>query len=180
MRFKFTLFLILANVLTFDLILYESGKSDVADSVRRAIFSAGISKISVKDSSGEFSLTLEKKDWFITSPFRWAANPFTVNRLLTELRFLGADGGFSVAEARATGSTLADYGLENPRATLSVSDDAGTRQIRIGNATPDRKSVYVLSPDGSEIIPAPKSFLDVISNFDVIETCRSGVTAMAK
>lgn len=163
MRFKFTLFLILANVLTFGLILYESGKSDVADSVRRAIFSAGISKISVKDSSGEFSLALEKKDWFITSPFRWAANPFTVNRLLTELRFLGADGGFSVAEARATGSTLADYGLENPRATLSVSDDAGTRQIRIGNATPDRKSVYVLSPDGSEIIPAPKSFLDVIS-----------------
>ncbi|MGN0835531.1 MAG: DUF4340 domain-containing protein [Candidatus Spyradosoma sp.] len=150
-------------MLTFGLILYESGKSDAADSVRRAIFSAGISKISVKDSSGEFSLALEKKDWFITSPFRWAANPFTVNRLLNELRFLGADGGFSVAEARATGGTLADYGLENPRATLSVSDDAGTRQIRIGNATPDRKSVYVLSPDGSEIIPAPKSFLDVIS-----------------
>ena len=24
------------------------------------------------------------------------------------------------------------------------------------------------------------AFLDVISNFDVIETCRSGVTAMAK
>lgn len=165
MRFKLTVFLLVANILTFGLILHESGKTEVAGSVSRSLFSAGISKIAVSGTTlGKgFLLELRKKDWFITEPYTWPANPFVVNPLLNDLRFLGDEGSFSVEEAKTAGSSLADYGLENPVLTLAVSDDAGTHTLKIGKETPDARGVYVLSPDGKQIILAKTSLLKNLS-----------------
>lgn len=165
MRFKLTIFLLIANILTFGLILHESGKTEIAGSISRSLFSAGISKIEVAGTNiGEgFLLELRKKDWFIAKPYTWPANPFVVNPLLNDLRFLGDEGSFSVEEAKTAGSTLADYGLENPMLTLSVSDDAGTHVLKIGKETPDARGVYVLSPDGTQIILAKTSLLKNLS-----------------
>lgn len=165
MRFKLTLFLLVANILTFGLILYESGKTEVAGNISRSLFSAGISKIAVSGNSVRdgFLLELRKKDWFIAKPYTWPANPFIVNPLLNDLRFLGDEGSFSVEEAETAGSSLADYGLENPALTLAVSDDAGTHTLKIGKETPDARGVYVLSPDGKQIILAKNSLLKNLS-----------------
>ena len=165
MRFKLTLFLLVANLLTFGLILHESGKTEVAGSISRSLFSAGISKIAVTGNNiGEgFLLELRKKDWFIAKPYTWPANPFVVNPLLNDLRFLGDEGSFSVEEAAAAGSALSDYGLENPLLTLAITDDAGTHQLKIGKETPDARGVYVLSPDGKQIILAKTSLLKNLS-----------------
>lgn len=165
MRFKLTAFLLVANILTFGLILYESGKTEIASNISRSLFSAGISKISVSGSSVRegFLLELRKKDWFIAKPYTWPANPFVVNPLLNDLRFLGDEGSFSVEEVETAGSSLADYGLENPMLTLAVSDDAGTHTLKIGKETPDARGVYVLSPDGKQIILAKNSLLKNLS-----------------
>lgn len=165
MRFKLTVFLLVANILTFGLILHESGKTEVAGNVSRSLFSAGISKIAVSGVNlGEgFLLELRKKDWFIAKPYAWPANSFAVNPLLSDLRFLGDEGSFSVEEVKTAGSSLADYGLENPALTLAVSDDAGTHTLKIGKETPDARGVYVLSPDGKQIILAKSSLLKNLS-----------------
>ncbi len=165
MRFKLTLFLLVANLLTFGLILHESGKTETAGSISRSLFSAGISKIAVTGNNiGEgFLLELRKKDWFIAKPYTWPANPFVVNPLLNDLRFLGDEGSFSVEEAEAAGSALSDYGLENPLLTLAITDDAGTHLLKIGKETPDARGVYVLSPDGEQIILAKTSLLKNLS-----------------
>lgn len=165
MRFKLTLFLLVANILTFGLILHESGKTEIAGNISRSLFSAGISKISVAGNNlGDgFLLELRKKDWFIAKPYSWPANPFVVNPLLNDLRFLGDEGSFSVEEAQVAGSSLADYGLENPALTLDVTDDAGTHTLKIGKETPDARGVYVLSPDGKQIILAKTSLLKSLS-----------------
>ncbi len=158
MRFKFTIFLLLANFVAFGLIVFQTTKSISRLDFEHSIFSAGISKISISPSVGEkFSLQAQKKSWEISEPFVWQANAFAVRQLVAELRFLEANSGFSVAEALATGSSLADYGLENPSLVVAVTDDAGTRELKFGKETPDGKSVYALSPDGKRVIPAPKS-----------------------
>ena len=165
MRFKLTVFLIVANLITFGLIFFESSRDPADVRVEQSIFSAGITKIVVsgKGTGETFSLELDNKEWFIVSPFRWIANPFEVNRILNELRFLDIGGGFSVKEAISTGNTLANYGLETPRVTVNVTDDSGTRALKIGNATPDGHSVYVMTPDSNRIIPAPLSLLENLS-----------------
>ncbi|MCD8283396.1 MAG: DUF4340 domain-containing protein [Opitutae bacterium] len=164
MRFKLTIFLLLANVAAFGLIIYETTKSAARPEFEQSIFSAGISQISISAPATGESFTLEErgKSWVVSQPFEWQANSFAVRQMISELRFLGADGGFSVGEAKAHGSTLADYGLETPSLIVSVTDDAGVRELKFGKATPDGNGVYALSPDGKRIIPAAKSlFLSV-------------------
>lgn len=165
MRFKLTIFLVVANILTFGLILHESGKTEIAGNISHSLFSAGISKIEVAgiNAGRGFLLELRKKDWFIVKPYTWPANPFVVNPLLNDLRFLGDDGSFSVEEAETAGNSLADYGLENPALTLAVTDDGGVHTLKIGKETPDGRGVYVLSPDGTQIILAKTSLLKNLS-----------------
>lgn len=161
MRFKFTIFLILANLATFGLILHESGKGSRALQAELPIFSTGVSKISVASAAaGElFSLEMRGKEWFLTKPFVWQANPFAVNSVLNELRFLGSEDGFRIEDAQSMGNTLANYGLEVPSVVVTVKDDVGERTLKIGKTTADGSNVYVLSPDGKRIVPAPKSLL---------------------
>lgn len=165
MRFKLTLFLVVANLVTFGLIWKNAGGNAETEISAQSLFSTDISQVSVRDAAGSVAFSLEREglDWSVEKPFPWRANPFAVKRLLDELRFLDAGLGFSVEEVAGAGNTLSSYGLEKPSAIVSVSDSAGTRELFIGNTTADGRSVYVLSPDKKSIIPAPMSLLNAIS-----------------
>ncbi len=165
MRFKLTLFLIVANLAMFGLIWKNAGGNAETEISAQSIFSSDISQVSVRDANGAVAFSLERDgvDWSVEKPFPWRANPFAVKNLLDELRFLDAGLGFSVEEVAGAGNTLSSYGLEKPAAVVSVRDSAGTRELFIGNTTADGRSVYVLSPDKKSIIPAPMSLLNAIS-----------------
>lgn len=165
MRFKLTLFLIVANLITFALIWQNSGGDAETEISAQSLFSADITEIDVSASDADASFALERRErgWFLKKPFNWRADAFAVNRLLSELRFLDNSLGFSVEEVAGTGNTLSSYGLENPAASVSVKDLVGTHELKIGKTTPDGRSVYVLSPDGKHIIPAPISLLNAIA-----------------
>lgn len=165
MRFKLTLFLVVANLVTFGLIWKNAGGNAETEISAQSLFSADISQVSVRNAAGSVAFSLEREglDWSVEKPFPWRANPFAVKRLLDELRFLDAGLGFSVEEVAGAGNTLSSYGLEKPSAIVSVSDSAGTRELFIGSTTADGRCVYVLSPDKKTIIPAPMSLLNAIS-----------------
>ena len=165
MRFKLTLLLIIANLITFGLIWENAGGNAETEISAQSLFSADISDVSVTAANAGTSFSLERRerDWFLEKPFSWRADAFAVNRLLSELRFLDNSLGFSVEEVAGAGNTLSSYGLEKPAATVTVRDLSGTHTLQVGKTTPDGRSVYVLSPDGKYIIPAPISLLNAIS-----------------
>lgn len=165
MRIKLTLFLIVANIITFGLVWRNAGGNAETEISAQSLFTADISGVSVRTAANEIAFSLEKRDrdWFMTQPFVWRADAFAVNRLLGELRFLDNNLGFSAEEVADAGNSLASYGLQKTAATVAVKDAAGTHELRIGKTTPDGRSVYVLSPDARFIIPAPISLLNAIS-----------------
>lgn len=165
MRFKFTLLLLFANIVTFAFIWNAAGGNAETEISAQSLFAADISEVSVRDGADACSFSVERRgrDWFLEKPFPWRADAFAVNRLLNELRFLDNSLGFSVEEVLDAGNTLSSYGLEKPVAVVTVNDSSGTHSLRIGKTTPDGRSVYVLSPDGKFIIPAPMSLFNAIS-----------------
>lgn len=165
MRFKLTLCLIVANLITFGLIWQNAGGNAETEIPAQSLFAADISDISVSTANTDASYSLERRErgWFLEKPFSWRADAFAVNRLLSELRFLDNSLGFSVEEVAGAGNTLSSYGLEKPAVTVTVKDLAGTHRLQVGKTTPDGRSVYVLSPDEKYIIPAPISLLNAIS-----------------
>lgn len=166
MRFKLTFLLLVANLITFALIWKNAGGNAETEISAQSLFSADISEVSVETSAKNaepFALERRGRDWFLEKPFVWRADAFAVNRLLNELRFLDDSLGFSVEEVADAGNSLSSYGLENPGVSVTVKDSAGTRRLGVGKTTPDGRSVYVLSPDGKFIIPAPMSLLNAIS-----------------
>lgn len=165
MRFKLTLFLIIANLITFGLIWENAGGNAETEISAQSLFAADISGVAVSSANTgmSFALNRQERGWVLEKPFSWRADAFAVNRLLSELRFLDNSLGFSVEEVANAGNTLSSYGLEKPTVTVTVKDLAGTHNLQIGKTTPDGRSVYVLSPDGKFIIPAPISLLNAIS-----------------
>ncbi len=168
MRFRFTLFLLVANLAVFGLIWNNARERNRERPPSELVFPVDATRIRfVAADSADESYELKQKSgrWSLDKPFEWPANAWTVQKILDELRFVSRDQGFTLEEVKALGNTLASYGLDKPRYTLTVSagdaEGAGRRdtEVLIGAMTPDGSAVYLLSPDGKTVLPAPKSLL---------------------
>ena len=168
MRTKVTLVLIFLNVALFFFIFkFERNWRTEAASreARRRVLGPEAANIRTLDITatapgGNFSLARERDTWFITKPLdRWPANPHAVSTILHGLQLLEHDASFAVADLSKNSQTLADFGLDKPKLTVAfVSGDlpatgatAPSTTLRIGDATPDGKRLYVLSPDGTRV-----------------------------
>ncbi|MDB6167853.1 MAG: hypothetical protein JWM88_717 [Verrucomicrobia bacterium] len=168
MRTKVTLVLLFMNVALFFYIFQVERRqqTDRAYQVTRAnVLGAEAADIrSIEVTGGTHVLSLAKRGdtWFVTSPLEWPANPNAVNRILTELQFLRHETSFNVADLAKSGQSLADYGLEKPSLTLTITSGDpsspsradGTTQVtklQIGDLTKDGLRLYLLSPDRERI-----------------------------
>jgi hypothetical protein len=176
-RTKVTLVLIFLNVALFFFIFkFERNWRTEAASLeaRRRVLgpeAANIRTLEVNRAGGvAFSLVRNRDDWSLTAPLNWPANPHAVSSILNELQLLEHDTSFRVADLAKTGQALADYGLDNPKVTVTFSSgDAtgtGTRPpttLRIGDVTKDGKRLYVLSPDGQRIHVVGRTLINTLS-----------------
>jgi len=168
MRTKVTLVLLFLNVALFFFIFQFERRWRTEESwkeARRRVLGAEAADIrSLEITGGTHVLALAKRGdtWFVTSPLEWPANPNAINRILTELQFLEHETSFNVADLAKSGLTLANYGLDQPRLTITITsgDPASpslaanpTRvtRLRIGDSTKDGLRLYLLSPDGERI-----------------------------
>lgn len=108
---------------------------------------------------------LEKSNgsWELTKPVRWPANPFAVNRILSQLQFLERETSFPVEDIGSSGQTLADFGLQPPEIVLTYRSGDLTHDLKIGRVTDIGNRLYMLAPDEERIHVVNRSLLDSLS-----------------
>ena len=159
MRFKFTLFLLALNIITFGLILSLNKKTEQADSqsgglsamIGREVIEADRIELNGKGLDTPRILEHDGSSWKITAPMQWSANYFAINRMLNQLQFLEEEASFSVAEIKQTGQTLADYGLDEPQLHLTISHQDESIELSVGTATEIGNKFYLLGPSKKDI-----------------------------
>jgi hypothetical protein len=167
MRTKVTLVLVFLNVALFFFIFkFERGwrTEQAALEARRRVLgpeTADLRTIRI-DGPGLTPVNLVRSgdNWALTEPLEWPANPHAVSRIVNELQFLEHETSFSVADLERNNQSLADYGLDAPK--LSVTFTAGGTPggaaatgapvtLQIGDETKVGNRLYVLSPDGRRV-----------------------------
>jgi hypothetical protein len=180
MRSKVTLVLLFLNVALFFFIFYFERDWRIeraSQEARRRVLgpeASNIRSLEVTGSSPGSSFSLERRGdaWFLTKPVEWPANPNAVSRILNELQFLEHETSFSTRDLEKNGQKLADYGLDQPRLTLSFNSgdegtpgapDSRTTVLRIGDTTKVGDHLYLLSSDGEKIHVVGRSLADALS-----------------
>ena len=168
MRFQFTAFLLVLNIITFSLIVLLN-KNAADDNIQAGGLSGMISREAIEATRLELSgegldtariLEREGSSWKIKQPIQWPANYFAVNRILNQLQFLEEEASFSVDEIKRTGQSLADYGLENPRIKLSIINEDETIELGVGNVTEIGNNFYILGPDKKNVFVVNRQFIN--------------------
>lgn len=168
MRYKFTVILLLLNLIAFSTIVFlnqqakhnDSSSSGLSGQIGREIIEADRIELRSKNLPTARILTRNGATWSITEPMQWPANYFAVNRILNQLQFLEEDASFSVDEIEKTGQSLADYGLEDPLVELKIAEGDNTLTLRIGTLTEIGNNVYILGPDQQKIFVVDRQVID--------------------
>ncbi len=170
MRARLTFILLAANILLFGLIFflqYQNGLGTRGDSSRR-VFGPEASnldylEIRLAEEKEARVLRREGDSWNIKTPVQWPANFFAVNRILQQIEFLERETSFRASELENSTQTLADYGLEDPRATLIFGRGSQRLEVRVGEATDIGNRLYILDPSKEWIHVVPRAFAESLS-----------------
>ncbi len=167
MRWKSTLFLLLANLFVFATFYIVSQKSPLLVQAENNFSSAllkDIAWIEIRAALGKETYRFERRvhDWEIIKPWRWPANTFAIEKLLTQLRFLEKEVSFSVSSIAQSNQTLADYGLQEPLLTLVLGTTQQELKLKIGQQTQVGNRLYVLDEQNQQIIAVKKESLDTL------------------
>lgn len=184
MRSKFTLILLALNLGVFGYLLYSErpwSATGRMDDNRRRVLGPEAASLSALEISSATDLTaapgaaarsvrLERRGeaWFLSAPLDWPANDFAVRRILNELQFLENETSFPVADLARNGQSLSDYGLDQPRLTVTctptATDAAATPFVLKIGATPAvGNRLYILSPDGTRVHVVGQSLAAALS-----------------
>jgi hypothetical protein len=169
MRFKFTIFLLALNLITFGLIVSLNKKPQNIDAhtgglsgmIGREVIEADRIELNGKGLDAPRILENDGSSWRMTAPMQWAANYFAINRMLNQLQFLEEEASFSLDEITQTGQTLADYGLEEPWLHLTIFQQDESIELSVGTATEIGNNFYLLGPSKEDVF---------VVNSEVIES----------
>lgn len=103
----------------------------------------------------------DEQNWYMQQPLPWPANPYALLVLLNKLQFLGGTTLMSREEWTASQASLADYGLEEPRISITVWEGDKKQSFALGDTIAPGKYLYVLSPGQDYIFRADKDLLDL-------------------
>ncbi len=188
MRTKVTLILILLNVALLAVIIYSrrewQADQDLARLSKRVFGNEAINtkSLEITSAGSDQKILLERSGpnatWDIKSPINWPANDFAVRPIIHELEFLEPQTSFPVEGLERNGQSLADYGLNPPRLTLtftrtSPQPDAPdiTTRLKIGDTAKIGNRLYILSPDEKTVHVVGRSLSDkLIVGMDELRT----------
>jgi hypothetical protein len=120
-----------------------------------AVEKAKVKEIAFTKSEGEtVRVVKEGEEWKLSAPAAAPADTAQIDGLLTSIE--SAEMSEVVIEQPAS---LATYGLDKPKMTVSVTADAAPLELQLGNKTPDESSVYAKHPAKSRVFTVP-SYLE--------------------
>ena len=168
MRFKFTIFLLALNVISFGLIAYlnhqarqiEPSTGGLSGQIGRELIDADRIELHGRGIETPRILEREGSTWYLLKPMQWSANYFAINRILNQLQFLEEEASFPVDDIEKTGQSLADYGLENPLLRIVITAGEESISLSIGTLTEVGNNVYLLGPDEREIFVVNRQVID--------------------
>jgi hypothetical protein len=185
MRTKVTLVLVFLNVALFFFIFQFERHWRTEDNwqeARRRVLgaeAADIRSLALTGPGPALELVKRGDTWFVTQPIEWPANENAVKRIINELQFLEHETSFSVADLAKNGQSLADYGLDHPKLTLTFTSGGPDRtgepgqpvSLRLGDTTKDGQRLYVLSPDGERVHVVSQSLATTLAmTFDELRS----------
>jgi len=174
MRTKVTLALLFLNVVLFGYILYlrPTDQGDL-EARSRLVLPAGatdLREIEITVGSDTTRLLRRGEQWCLATPIDWPANPHAVEHILTELQSLKHENSFTVASLALNNLSLADYGLEKPAMTVTLTagratpaEEARVYVLKVGNTTKVENRLYVLSTDGTRIHVVSRSLAESLT-----------------
>ena len=168
MRFKFTIFLLALNAISFGLIAYlnhqarqiEPSTGGLSGQIGREIIDADRIELHGRGIETPRILEREGSTWHLREPMQWSANYFAINRILNQLQFLEEEASFPIDDIEKTGQSLADYGLENPLLRIVITAGEESISLSIGTLTEVGNNVYLLGPDEREIFVVNRQVID--------------------
>jgi hypothetical protein len=168
MRFRFTIILLLLNVLAFGWIVYldrrgepdTSARGNLAGAIAREVVDADRIELHWQRRAQPRILERSGSHWYLREPIQWPANAFAVSRLLNQLQFIEEEAAFAVAEIERTGQTLADYGLEEPAVRLIIAAGDSSISLAIGAPTEIGNKVYMMGPDQRRIYVVNRAIIN--------------------
>jgi hypothetical protein len=179
MRSKVTLVLLFLNVALFFFIFYFERDWRIERATNEArhrvlgVEAADIRSLEVAGAApgSSYALELRGDTWFVTKPVEWPANAVAVNHILSELQVLENVASFPTKDLEKNGQKLADYGLDQPKLTLtfssgdegSAASQAARTVLRIGDSVKRGEHLYLLSSDGQKIHVVSRSLADSLS-----------------
>jgi hypothetical protein len=169
MRLKLTILLLILNAALFGLIYYMEKNTPEYELYEPLVFPAGVVENAVRLEINSNTLNqawvmeTRPEGWTVVEPITWPANPFAATRILNQLQFLEKQARFSVAKIENAGQTLEQYGLADPKASITIHHPGGLSTIKIGEPTGIGNRLYILSPDEEEVFVVNRELLESIS-----------------
>lgn len=161
MRFRLTVFLIVANAALFMFIWSLDRSRARPHPSQNPIVAFTNLEISGKKIDKPRVLKFENNKWRIVSPIDWKANLFAVNHIKTQLEFLDRQTCFSKSAALKAGHTLAEYGLDEPDYIIKYGGEK-LNTIKIGKSTSMGDRFYLLDENGDSILVVEREFVEAL------------------
>lgn len=102
--------------------------------------------------------------WRIESPLKTHGDKGEIRRILTGLKFLPKGDVITPAQRREKSLRLHDYGLETPRARITIREESEEQTILVGDAAAVGDSLYVKEADQDDIVTTSQSLLTLLPN----------------
>jgi len=176
MRTKVTLVLVFLNVALFFFIFYilrPSISEATRDQSRRLVLgskASNVQKLEILGNAEPVRMELRGDGWYLTSPIEWPVAEHAIRTILNELQLLEREASFSKEDLEKSGMTLADYGLDKPVLTLTLTPGNPTGAsgpgsgppivLKVGAETKGGNRLYILSPDGDRVLVVKRTLLD--------------------
>ena len=160
MRFRFTVFLLMANIALFVAIWGLEREKPINSDNRTDIVPITMLEIEGKTIDKPRVLKLENNKWRITSPIDWQANLFAVNRILNQIEFLEKETGFAASEAEKRGHGLSEYGLDDPAYTFRYGNGENMYTLKVGKGAAVGNRIYLYDSVSDKILVVDKEFVE--------------------
>jgi len=168
MRFKFTIFLLALNTISFGLVVYlnhqakqtEPSTGGLSGQIGRELIDADRIELHGREIEKPRIIEREGSTWQLIEPMQWSANYYAINRILNQLQFLEEEASFPVDDIEKNGQSLADYGLENPLLRIVIAQGEESISLSIGTLTEIGNNVYLLGPDERKIFVVNRQVID--------------------